>query len=147
MAKVNGVDVAQSIDTTSAPPFARPSKRRTLPWLDLDNVNGVDVAQSIDTTQLIGMNDDGSVSGLPIDEMTDLDTGFADNELCSDSCFWKKTNRSGLKVKPWLNEDRELVRELLPAYVHNKRAACMIALAVQKPCVEVSSSEVQSRVY
>ena len=85
------------------------------------------------------MNDDGSVSGLPIDEMTDLDTGFVDNELCSDSCFWKKANRSGLNVTPWLDEDRVLLQALLPAYARNKRAACMIALAIQKPCVEVRS--------
>ena len=83
------------------------------------------------------MNDDGSISGLANDEMTDLDTGFSDDKLCSDSCFWRKANRAGLEVTPWAHEDRELFQALLPAYVHNKRAACMIALAVRKSCVEV----------
>lgn len=100
--------------------------------------NAIEVSQSIDLTQLVGMNDDGSVSGLRMDEMTDLDTGFADDEICSDSCFWKKTNRAGLDIMPWLDQDRVLLQALLPAYVRNKRAACMLALAIQKPCVEVS---------
>lgn len=100
--------------------------------------NGVEVSQPIDLTQLVGMNDDGSISGLRMDEMTDLDTGFADDEICSDSCFWKKANRSGLEILPWLDQDRGLLQALLPAYVRNKRAACMLALAIQKPCVEVS---------
>lgn len=100
--------------------------------------NAIEVSQSIDLTQLIGMNDDGSVSGLRMDEMTDLDTGFADDEICSDSCFWKKTNRAGLDIMPWLDQDRVLLQALLPAYVRNKRAACMLALAIRKPCVEVS---------
>lgn len=107
--------------------------------LKIAKSNGTEIVQPIDITQLVGMNDDGSISGLPIDEMTDLDTGFADNELCSDSCFWKKTNRSGTEAKPWLDEDREILQALLPAYVRNKRAACMIALAIRKSCIEVRS--------
>lgn len=84
----------------------------------------------------LGRNEDGTVSGQALLTISDLDSVFKDDEFCSDSCFWLKANRSR-SVSDFTAEDMGLLHTLLPAYRGNRRGACMLALAIDKPCVEV----------
>ena len=84
----------------------------------------------------LGRNEDGTVSGQALIPISDLDSAFKDDELCSDSCFWLKANRSRPSSE-FTAEEMGLLLVLLPAYKGNRRGACLLALAVEKPCVEV----------
>ena len=84
----------------------------------------------------LGRNEDGTVGGQALITISDLDSAFKDDELCSDSCFWLKANRSRSSTE-FTAEEMELLHVLLPAYRGNRRGACLLALAIEKPCVEV----------
>ena len=91
----------------------------------------------------LGLNDDKSVTGQPLTAITDSDCAYKDDETCSKSCFWLKCNRV-VETSDWPNEDVELFLTLMPAYMSNRRGPCMLALALQRPCVEVCTLYVLS---
>ena len=82
------------------------------------------------------MNEDKSVSGQALITIDDSDCAFKDDEVCSDACFWLKSTRLRA-VSEFTDEETELLHIFLPAYSHNRRGPCMLALAIDKPCVEV----------
>ena len=83
-----------------------------------------------------GMEDDGTITGS---DPTKKD-GFREDELCSDLCFWKKSNRER-SLSSWLPNEVELLETLLPTYIGLRRAACILAVAIAKPCAEVRTLE------
>ena len=84
----------------------------------------------------LGLNDDKSVTGQPLIAIADSDYVYRDDEKCSKSCFWLKSNRV-TELPDWSDEDTQLFLTLLPAYMSNRRGACIIALAVENLCAEV----------
>ena len=81
---------------------------------------------------LAGMGNDGTIT----DSTPSKEDGFREDELCSDLCFWKKSNRSR-SVSRWSPDKIDLLETLLPAYFGLKRAACLLVTAIDKPCAEV----------
>lgn len=96
-----------------------------------------------DTTvkQLMGLEEDGkTVSGPFWAALREgADSGFGDQELCSDDCFWPKHNRAD-RLSVWSDEDRKSLKMLRPAFENDRRGACMIAQTrlISKPCKEVT---------
>lgn len=83
------------------------------------------------------MDDEKNISGTPWTKFKDDESAFKDDELCSDMCFWLRKNRS-TSMSAWSEEDTQLFNTLAPAYVDIQRGPCLIALAIEKPCYEVS---------
>lgn len=86
---------------------------------------------------IIGVNDDKTVSGLPWTIFSDHFPGFRDKEFCSEKCFWQKANRLELVSSRWLPAEVELFDALMPAYTGSRRGPCFLAFTIEKPCVEV----------
>ena len=84
----------------------------------------------------LGQDADGSVSGQPLVPIRGFDHAFRDDEVCSTACFWVKTNRS-VEVSEFSKQETEDFFTSLPAYYNDRRGACMLALFINKPCVEV----------
>ena len=84
----------------------------------------------------LGMNEDKSISGNSLIAVSGSDCAFQDDELCSDDCFWLKSNRLRA-LSRFADEETELLHTFIPAYGQNRRGPCMLALAIDKPCVEV----------
>ncbi len=103
----------------------------------------------------LGLDADGTVSGV-WDRTGDRGhSGFSDAELCSQHCFWKvlmnsytvfesvqltamqKTNRT-VETSEWSKEQLEVLNCLLSAYISSRRGPCMMTYAFDKPCQEVS---------
>ena len=82
------------------------------------------------------MNSDKTISGQPWTRLKAGEPGFEDTEACSNDCFWVKSSRSQ-PVSAWTNREKELLKKLSPAYKDARRGACMLALAIKKPCAEV----------
>jgi len=92
----------------------------------------------VDIGQLLGIDDGGNVSGTWNNPATSSggEAGFPDSRICSEECFWKKSNRTS-DVVQWSESEKQLLENLMPAYARSKRGACMLAIAVDRPCVEV----------
>lgn len=103
--------------------------------------NGTDFTKSL-VQDAVGLNDDKVVSGQPWTKFKDEDSGFKDDELCSDHCFWLKNNRSTLS-SAWSEPEIQLFNTLVPVYIDIRRGPCFIAIAVEKPCFEVYSSRLR----
>ena len=90
---------------------------------------------------VLGLEKDGkTVSGSFWASLRDsADTGFADNELCSEACSWPKETRLQRSTE-WSELDLKNLKMLRPAYENDKRGACMIASSklIGKTCKEVS---------
>ncbi|MCJ1438246.1 hypothetical protein MMC27_007634 [Xylographa pallens] len=84
----------------------------------------------------IGINEDNSITGKPWALLKSEESGFKDEETCSDKCFWLKSNRSVLSSS-WNDHDLKLFNTLLPAHEGNRRGSCLLALGMNKPCNEV----------
>jgi hypothetical protein len=85
---------------------------------------------------MMGMNQDKTITGEPWVEFQTRKPGFKDDKLCSDTCFWLKGNRPAI-ASAWSKEEISRFKTILPAYKDDKRGACMLALCVGKPCSEV----------
>ncbi|KAI9662679.1 MAG: hypothetical protein M1831_002722 [Alyxoria varia] len=68
----------------------------------------------------------------------DKDAGYKDDELCSEKCFWKKSNRKVTSTEKWSEEDLKYLEHILPGFSESKRGPCFLAMGLEKPCVEVS---------
>ncbi|KAI9879601.1 MAG: hypothetical protein M1830_008051 [Pleopsidium flavum] len=90
----------------------------------------------ISVHDFLGLNADGTVTGSWNRTGDRGNPGFADADLCSSQCFWKKANRS-TRVSKWDEDELELLRTLLPAHVGSRRGPCMMTFAFSKPCEEV----------
>ena len=84
----------------------------------------------------LGQDEDGSVSGQPLIPIRGFDHAFRDDEICSKSCFWLKSNRS-MDLSEFSDQEMEDLHISLPAYYNDRRGACMLALFIDKPCVQV----------
>ncbi|MCJ1385394.1 hypothetical protein MMC17_008517 [Xylographa soralifera] len=84
----------------------------------------------------VGINDDNSITGKPWALFKNQESGFKDEEMCSDECFWPKSNRS-VSSSSWNDHDLKLFNTLLPAHQSNRRGSCLLALGMNKPCNEV----------
>ena len=82
------------------------------------------------------MNDDKTITGKAWTALREEDCGFEDDELCSDSCFWLKKNRSTTHPA-WSEEDKKLFNALVQVHLDNRRGSCFLALGMEKPCHEV----------
>lgn len=95
-----------------------------------------------DTTiyQLVGLEEDGKTVSGPFwaQYRNGADSGFGDQEVCSDECFWPKKNRVD-RLTLWSDEDSKNLKMLRPAFENDKRGACMIAQTglISKSCKEV----------
>lgn len=91
---------------------------------------------------LVGLNEDKTVSGISFGLLGDGGVGFTDQDVCSDDCFWLKTNRKQIAAKRWSEQDRVAFEALRPAYKDDLRGACMLAKSglIDKTCTEVSVS-------
>ncbi|MCJ1402180.1 hypothetical protein MMC11_005400 [Xylographa trunciseda] len=88
----------------------------------------------------VGINEDKIITGKPWAALKDEDSGFKDDELCSDECFWLKSNRSMLSSS-WADHDLKLFNTLLPGHQGNRRGSCLLALGLSKPCYEPRHSQ------
>ncbi|KAI1614246.1 hypothetical protein EDD37DRAFT_612156 [Exophiala viscosa] len=94
----------------------------------------VDTTQSLQ--QILGRQEDGSISG---DFRTTAGSRhvLADDELCSDLCFWDAINRRDSKVsdmqfQPFASpSEKILVDKVLQFYLNNKRGPCLISRIVK----------------
>ena len=84
----------------------------------------------------LGQDEDGNVSGQPLIPIRRFDHAFRDDESCSESCFWLKSNRL-VDASEFSPQEMEDMFISLPAYYNDRRGACMLALFVEKPCVQV----------
>lgn len=85
---------------------------------------------------LLGLNQSGTISGEPWAKFRSEEPGLKDSEPCSNSCFWRKENRS-MKSSTWSNKEIQVFNSLAAAYVVSRRGPCLLALAIDKPCSEV----------
>ncbi|MCJ1390602.1 hypothetical protein MMC18_003463 [Xylographa bjoerkii] len=88
---------------------------------------------------IVGINKDKSITGKPWVVFKDEDSGFKDDEMCSDKCFWLKSNRS-ISSSSWTDYDLKLFNTLSPAHQGNRRGPCLLALGMSKPCNELLAS-------
>ena len=77
------------------------------------------------------------------------DPGYADDEKCSDTCFWDISNRMNATVADivaahrrkrfvgWDNEKIELYNSLLEGCLRIRRGPCVLALAVGTSCISI----------
>ncbi|MCJ1287582.1 hypothetical protein MMC26_006934 [Xylographa opegraphella] len=84
----------------------------------------------------IGINEDRSITGKPWAWFNNEESGFKDDEMCSDKCFWLKSNRF-ISSSSWNDDDLKLFNTLIPAHQANRRGCCLLALSMNKPCNEV----------
>ena len=98
------------------------------------------ICSRLEIDDALGMDDDNSISGTPWTRFKDDVPAFKDDELCSDTCFWSRKNRTTL-TSAWSEGDTQLFHALAPAYVDIRRGSCLLALAIEKPCFEVRSSK------
>ena len=64
------------------------------------------------------------------------DSLFEETERCSKECY----QVAGNEARPaslWSSEEIALLERLLPAYSNFRNGACMLALVIPKPCVDV----------
>lgn len=99
-----------------------------------------------DLMSRMGLNKDETVSGkhwMP-NEMLDNDDGLEPTELCSDNCFWPKSNRSATnrlnRADQWSPEQLKILETLRPAYEGSSRAPCLLfgTGVLGKSCFQVS---------
>ncbi|MCJ1292454.1 hypothetical protein MMC34_004004 [Xylographa carneopallida] len=83
----------------------------------------------------VGTNEDNSITGKPWALFKNEESGFKDDEMCSDECFWRKGNRSA-SSSSWDDDDLKLFNTLLPAHQDNRRGSCLLAFSMSKPCNE-----------
>ena len=113
-------------------------------------LNGIDDRKNIDRIELseptpqdiIGKDDDGNVSGTFWAHLSEGDNVLSDQETCSETCFWLKSNRKLQPNKSELDEDWKVFEMLRPAYETDRRGPCMLAQSglINKTCVQVSIS-------
>ena len=98
--------------------------------------------KEIGVKQLMGLEDDGkTVSGLFWSQLREgADSGFGDQEVCSEGCFWPKKDRAD-RLTVWTEDDLSNLKMLRSAFENDKRGACMISRArlISKPCKEVTN--------
>ena len=75
--------------------------------------------------------------------------GFADDEFCSESCFWEGDNRPDLSVADivhlkhlarfvgWSQKDLTLYNAMLATCIQVKRGPCIMATMLARPCAEI----------
>ena len=92
-----------------------------------------------DITELLGLQDDGEVTGVPWTTFRESSTvGFSDSELCHDDCFWARQART-TELSAWAKDDNEAFRMLRPAYEFERRGPCLMAQCglIRKSCKEI----------
>ena len=91
-----------------------------------------------DLKAYVGLNKDGTVSGSEWLPLRREDQAFDDQTVCSDSCFWLKTNR-GKSQPEWSTHELGILNELRIVQQYDLRGSCMLAefRLMDKACVEV----------
>lgn len=91
-------------------------------------------------SETLGIDSEGNVEA----ESGEAESGgspsgayLPDNKLCSEKCFWKKSNRTGSASRAWSAADTALLKSVYPACATDRRGPCMVASIMDKLCIEI----------
>lgn len=95
----------------------------------------------------LGLHKNGEVKGSSSMKTRESgDAGFADEETCSESCFWDISNRAErtiadlIRTDPikrfvdWSGRDIKLYKSMLATCVQFRRGPCIMAITLARPC-------------
>ncbi|KIV94459.1 hypothetical protein PV10_02225 [Exophiala mesophila] len=94
----------------------------------------VDAKQSL--RSVLGLQSDGTVAGA-CRELEQARAAFNDDELCSDACFWKISNRPNTDIyetplAPGVPKSAvDLINKMIPFYLASKRGPCSISRMIR----------------
>lgn len=93
-------------------------------------------------TPSIGQADDGAVAYG--DSVNDgQESTYSDSALCSESCFWKISNREKADEAHWSDEELEALERLLSQYAVYKRGPCLMAACLTQSCTQVYKQAIE----
>ena len=109
------------------------------------------VDPGIQDVDILGLHQNGEAKGAyNTNKIKEIgDPGFADEDTCSESCFWDLSNRSGRSINDlvrsdrderfadWTEKDIRLYRAMLAACTKIKRGPCIMAITVARPCTVI----------
>jgi hypothetical protein len=100
---------------------------------------------TVQSSSLVGLNDDGTVTGAELEYVNANESVLPDDKCCSDTCFWRKSNRTdsrGMEKVSWSKQECQMFDLLYPAYYTDRRGACMLAHSkvINKSCAAVRVS-------
>ncbi|KAL9061095.1 MAG: hypothetical protein Q9162_000240 [Coniocarpon cinnabarinum] len=89
-----------------------------------------------------GQQDDGSIEVTH--NLSDMSSAMPDERLCSESCFWKISERQTSNADDWTQEEINLLSTYLPSFASDKRGPCVLQNVFKdKTCAQVFHKSVQ----
>ncbi|KAJ9605177.1 hypothetical protein H2200_010567 [Cladophialophora chaetospira] len=95
------------------------------------------VQPSLSLRQILGRQSNGTIDGDARLPKAKVRSVLADDQLCSESCFWDVGNRrdihaSEVKFQPFLSASMKImVEKLIPFYLSNPRGPCLISRVIK----------------